>query len=723
MIKNYSLNTYLRTLLALLFVCLLSACGSNGSSEVNTNTINGNAVKGVISNGIVNAFSVAPSTNEMTFLSATRTDQFGAFSLNLSQESPDTFILLELRSDEHSSMLCDLMAGCTSPTSGNHVSFGESITLESSFRLLGTLDPNDPTNAFISPLSHIIISTASTLTDGLNAKNIGIATEWLSDSFGISHNPLSTKTPDITRLDELESLAKSELSQAIYSAVFFDLTYDTAWENNALSVDDLPYDALFSLASELSSSLVSHYSDSGTYSSVLSVINAEANELLEQVTSAGLAIITQPSSDTGSEGDNLALWVRATSTQEINYQWYKGAELISGATDSLLSIDNASLGDAGIYNVRVSNSATVIQSLNALITVNEISTPLYFVQQPSSISLTTGQALTLSALASGQGTLRYQWQKAGSLIPGANQANYQVNSVSLDDAGAYQVIVSDESTQLSSQLANVYVSDSTAPVTIIEHPASLTTIQGSEASFSILASGGGFISYQWRFDGSNISGATETSLLIASTEESDSGSYDVIVSNSQGNAQSLSATLNVLPNQVPLSISQQPQSISRKIGDSSQFSVTALGGSSLSYQWYFNGSQINGATQATYTIASTSVEDEGLYSVDVSSGDDRVTSLSALLTVLNNASLALSWQVPTQRENGDTLLVSEISGYVIQYGDSADSLDNSITITDALTTDYELNGLQSGTVFLRIATVDSDDIQGQYSSTISIDIP
>jgi len=179
----------------------------------------------------------------------------------------------------------------------------------------------------------------------------------------------------------------------------------------------------------------------------------------------------------------------------------------------------------------------------------------------------------------------------------------------------------------------------------------------------------------------------------------------------------------VLPNQVPLSISQQPQSISRKIGDSSQLSVTALGGSSLSYQWYFNGSQINGATQAAYTIASTSVEDEGLYSVDVSSGDDRVTSLSALLTILNNASLALSWQVPSQRENGDTLLVSEISGYVIQYGVSAESLGNLITVSDALTTDYELKNLQPGTLFLRIATVDSDDIQGQYSSTISIDIP
>ena len=85
---------------------------------------------------------------------------------------------------------------------------------------------------------------------------------------------------------------------------------------------------------------------------------------------------------------------------------------------------------------------------------------------------------------------------------------------------------------------------STAP-TITTQPSSVSVSEGSTASFSVVASGSGTLSYQWRKDGSEISGATSSSYSIASVAGSDAGSYDVVVSNSAGSVTSSTATLTV----------------------------------------------------------------------------------------------------------------------------------------------------------------------------------
>ena len=79
---------------------------------------------------------------------------------------------------------------------------------------------------------------------------------------------------------------------------------------------------------------------------------------------------------------------------------------------------------------------------------------------------------------------------------------------------------------------------------IITHPASLTREQGTDASFSVLASGVGN-TCQWRKNGSPIDGATGTVLTLGDLWSSDAGEYSVIVSNNHGFAISNAATLAV----------------------------------------------------------------------------------------------------------------------------------------------------------------------------------
>jgi hypothetical protein len=82
-------------------------------------------------------------------------------------------------------------------------------------------------------------------------------------------------------------------------------------------------------------------------------------------------------------------------------------------------------------------------------------------------------------------------------------------------------------------------------------------------------------------------------------------------------------------------ITQQPAAQTVWQGASATFSVTANSSGALTYQWYFNGKIIKGATDATYTIAKTTAKNKGTYSVVVNDSQNgkRWTSTAAALDV------------------------------------------------------------------------------------------
>lgn len=83
-------------------------------------------------------------------------------------------------------------------------------------------------------------------------------------------------------------------------------------------------------------------------------------------------------------------------------------------------------------------------------------------------------------------------------------------------------------------------------LTITDQPRSTTFKQGTDATLSIAANSPNTISYQWKKDGSNIGGATRSTLTLSNIQSSDAGSYTCYVSDSSGaNATSNSATVAV----------------------------------------------------------------------------------------------------------------------------------------------------------------------------------
>jgi hypothetical protein len=81
-------------------------------------------------------------------------------------------------------------------------------------------------------------------------------------------------------------------------------------------------------------------------------------------------------------------------------------------------------------------------------------------------------------------------------------------------------------------------------------------------------------------------------------------------------------------------ITSSPQSITAIPGQSATFTVSASGTSPLTYQWQRGGSDIAGATQASYTLPSVSASDSGaVFTATVSNTFGSVTSSGATLTV------------------------------------------------------------------------------------------
>lgn len=707
-------------LFALALLVNLVGCGSRTEqSPQDTNTVSGNAVKGVISHGIINAFRIE-SDGSYSFLSTTRTGANGRFEFELNTE-PDALLLLELKADEYSRMTCDLLNGCVMPGTGDLAEFGEDFALPEQFSLLGIKLP-DTQQAFLSPLSHIVATTAAGLDGGMTLQNVQVASEWVQTDLKLDGDPLVTETPDITSLQN--PLSDAELNQGIMGASFFYYAFQNEWQSHTLTLDDLALSDIFNAAADLAENLSYHYAGSSSDTSrQLASISSEQQSNADQFETNALSILAQPQSISIVEGEAVSLRVTASSDNTISYQWYKNNALIQGATEQVLSIAAAALTDQGLYHVRVSDGESELQSLSAQVNVHAAYVPLQISTHPQSQSLSPGQTLTLSVeTTGGSGEISYQWRKGGSIIPGATSDSLSVSNVSAQDEGSYSVTLSDGNRTLESQAAVINVTEVILPVTIHQHPQAISVISGQSVTLNVNASGGGYIGYQWRKGGVALAGANAAYLTINPVQGADEGAYDVIVSNSQGSVISNSAQLVVIPEVAPIVILNHPQSVSAMLGESASFSVSATSGDTITYQWFHNAVAIPGANTSVLTIDPLGLDDAGIYHVVLESGSQSETSFSAVLDIETLASVELSWDIPTQRENGQALSLNEIQGYRIQYGSLPYSLDNNLQVNGATNTQLTVPDLLAGTYYFRIATIDSDGLTGAYSSAISLDL-
>jgi hypothetical protein len=271
-----------------------------------------------------------------------------------------------------------------------------------------------------------------------------------------------------------------------------------------------------------------------------------------------------------------------------------------------------------------------------------VPTPPLIVQQPGSQTIPAGSAAAFAVVARGTTPLSYQWQFNGASIPDATNATLSLGYVLPANAGDYTVVISNPLGTVTSDPATLAVMVQ-APV-ITTQPASQSVLGGGSVALSVTASGVPSPTYQWKRDGVDIPGATNSTLALNDVTLADAGSYKVIVRNFAGNATSLPArlTVNILPPQITL----QPASQTVLRGTNVTFAVVATGAPAPSYQWRFNGTNLTGETNPSLTIHQPTPSNAGLYTVRVSNSGGAVISMAAELTVIESVALAEALDLP-----------------------------------------------------------------------------
>jgi hypothetical protein len=170
-----------------------------------------------------------------------------------------------------------------------------------------------------------------------------------------------------------------------------------------------------------------------------------------------------------------------------------------------------------------------------------------------------------------------------------------------------------------------------SPVILLQ-PARQTVAFGRPATFQALVVGTPPLAFQWQKDGRNISGATTSSYALTNVQMTDGGTFTLVISNLLGTTTSKPAVLT--PAGLPPWIVAQPPSLTNLCGQTANLQVTAGGAVPLSYQWFFQGLPILGATQTDLAMNDVSASEEGNYAVVVTNIYGSVTSAAANLTVI-----------------------------------------------------------------------------------------
>lgn len=155
-------------------------------------------------------------------------------------------------------------------------------------------------------------------------------------------------------------------------------------------------------------------------------------------------------------------------------------------------------------------------------------------------------------------------------------------------------------------------------------------VVGQTATFGVTNLGIAPFTYQWRFNGTNLPGATGPTLTLNNVQTIQGGSYSVRIDNGLGFTTSTNVSLTVL---VPAFVTAQPTNVTVLAGGSATFAVTPGGTPPFSYQWRFNGTNLPAANSSTLTVPNAQFANAGDYSVLVVNPYGSTVSSNAVLTV------------------------------------------------------------------------------------------
>jgi large repetitive protein len=429
-------------------------------------------------------------------------------------------------------------------------------------------------------------------------------------------------------------------------------------------------------------------------------------------------------------GSAIPLSVTASGSGTFSYQWYSndtnansGGVLISDATAASYTPPSITSG-VKYYYVTVTGACGAVTSLTSgEVTVNPLTT-IATQPSPSSQTLCLGApASILHFLATGSGTITYQWYSntvnnntTGVIIDGATGSSYDPPTTMPGITYYYASATGGCGTVVSS-VSSVTVERLTS---ISAHPSSTSQtncVNGSPAALSVTATGAGTLTYQWYSNtissnsgGSPIASSNASSYTPASNSAG-TNYYYVEVTGNCGTLTSLpSGSVIINPTTV---INSHPSTAGQSVcegGAATALDVVATG-TGLSYQWYRNNSNSNsGGTLVSsagpsYTPLTSSPGIQYYYATVTGSCGIATSNVSGAITV--NAATAIATQPSTTTQsvcqgtpvNGYSVSASGTPNFTYQWFSNPTNSNSGGSFTGGTSSTYVPNPITTGTSY------------------------
>jgi uncharacterized repeat protein (TIGR03806 family) len=195
------------------------------------------------------------------------------------------------------------------------------------------------------------------------------------------------------------------------------------------------------------------------------------------------------------------------------------------------------------------------------------------------------------------------------------------------------------------------------PVGVVTVSPSSTVYAGATVTFNLTTTGIPPFQYQWRSNTVNIAGATNSTLILTNVATTASGSYNVIIANTQGSLITPPITLTVTPASAPTFATEPtPAALTNYVGGFAAFSAMVAGSPPITLQWQFEGTNIPGAMGSQLLLGNLSASDAGSYTLTASNAYGTKVSTVATLTVLPAAPLVpvLTYHYDNSRSAANT---------------------------------------------------------------------
>jgi hypothetical protein len=332
------------------------------------------------------------------------------------------------------------------------------------------------------------------------------------------------------------------------------------------------------------------------------------------------------------------------------YQWYRGEVPIAGETGTSYTVTLEDVGEeikvVSTYLLEETSSPEVVESEPVLI-VNSL--PVADTSVIISGQDRVGE--TLTAIASGisdannpgglSGFL-YQWRVDGVEISGQTNETFVIQSSHFQKNISVEITYVDAAGILESVISDDFFISRIPPSGYVEVIGTPEVDEYLEVDTDNLVdlNGIGEFSYQWRVNGVDLVGETNSTLLVTSAMEDKAISVVLSYTDGVGEVETVTSRNALIIDADPtgavvidytiLEVAQTLTANTSTIADANQVGT-------FSYQWKSNGNAIAGATNKTYVVANQFCNTNITVTVTYVDGDGYIESLtSEPVTIVNS---------------------------------------------------------------------------------------